>query len=423
MLPRLQEWSKSLQNYLCPVRQGEYLSICFMENSLRAVLYSPEEGVSFSWEKAFEYGLDMDKGMLVKQLETAWRELQEKLGEEDYELSKCRTMLTLADFCYREELELPNLEEKELQETLAWEVTQHVPWQEGSYVWRARRVQANPEEMEEDGVQNIHMEIFALPAELVQHLLMLSDELQQSLCGVSVAEGLDVISSGQLETIDFYERFYNQEEIRKLRNQYAVAIAAVLQYCARGEYINFLPEEQQKSILLAGYRPLLQRASLLFLGLSMLIGLSGYCWEWYSARELRQMQARQAAMSIWEQRLHHTQHLQKEIDLLSRERARLEEKKISWSRQLRLLASHIPEGCWLIKVREKSRQELILQGAAEHSRLLNKFVESLNKDKIYKSIELLHMEQREEKGRQIYAYTLRLFLGDKLKEKSSGAAK
>lgn len=397
-------------------RDVKLLSLSISKTELKAVVYVKDdgEGVDFSYscdltEEAQNYAWLKDD----EALNCALVPLTKLLAKEGYGEEKLKVVVILEDYCFTELLDLPELNKKDLEEALNWEVPEHAPWEKGSFSFQylVKKSAEMTEGQINDGVlaklQQVY--IYAVENVCVELVPKMAKSKNWELVAITVAEFLEQEQNytQQLSTVDFYQENYTSEQLGVMQAKYAVPIVAVRAYLQGKLNVNFLSREDKRKIFVASYNGLWQALTCCFLGLSMLAGGLSYGYHYKEVKELKELQQKEKHLDIWQERMQETKLLQAKEKRLNQQIKLLETRKVRWSGLLRELGRLVPQGAWLTKMHQQQVDTgsrgvcFLLQGKAQSVELVNKLVQGLEQSKSIQKVELINSDTELKGGKAV----------------------
>jgi len=419
------------------------ISICLNSQELKAaaVELGDDNGVGYSYHKDFsasEYGDRLAPPWYHQEeiLEACLTEIRAGLELEEYRMDEAELVVMLEEMACVERLELPNLEQQELEEAIAWELPQRLAWEQDSYTYKYTK-EVKPLETEKKAKDKSLqlITIYSIPKLTLEKLSLVFNKLGLVVNAVLVNEELEeakVDFAEQINSMDFYESFYDSKKLMELRLFYGQTIRAALAYSEGLLEINFLSSREQRRSLLILSAPLCRILALSLLGLSIGLGAVAEAWERYEEGLWQQSKSSYERLLPWKAKQKNLAALEKQVKQLQTSKKLLEQEKIGWSRQLLQLGASLPSGCWLVKIEqvgEENKQSPIkrleLQGRAEASELVMQLIKNLKQSKLYSKVELLNTGQeqagRGAKGKRLQSFRILLQLISKDDSKELGA--
>lgn len=385
-------------------KDEELLCINLARNAVQAVVLVREDwGVDFcqSYDVSVSDDLESTTGEALA-VKHCLALLKQDLQTAGYgESLQC--VVALEGNCYREEMEMPLLPKEELQEALAWEVPEHIPWEKESYSYGFRTKVVADEEENAGGVQKV--EVFALQKPIIDEVLESIVKEGWNCVALTVAEALE--EQGQENSdfakVNFYEGFYRPEQLLHLKESYRVCIQLGLDYYLKKIAVDFLPTKQKQSAWLSSKAGILTLISKLVLLISMLLIVGANAGKYYASYELNQKQERLEQLSQWEQRIKDWHSLNKEKQELEKEITALGCQKLYWSKYLQNLADVLPQGVWLTKLQQGKQSQgrdyiLTISGKAQNSEQLTGLMEALKRIKTFTEVELTNSQEGKNVG-------------------------
>lgn len=384
----------------------EVLSISIGRTEIKAVVYikEQEEGIDFSCcydlgEEARDYSWLGNSQILLKMLEPLAKDLV-KAGYVD---DKVKVIVTLEDYAFTERLDLPELERKDLEEALNWEVPEHVPWDKGSYTFQyliKKSEEVTEGQINDNALAKLQqVYIYAVENMCVEALVEAIKSIGWELVGITVAEALTFEEFiEQVKLIDFYEAHYTEEQLAGKQELYAIPIMAAMAYGTGRLHINFLPKEDRYRVKLTEYKVVFNSLSCVCLGVSLLMSTLAYGYHYKEDSELEERKMQESNMAIWKERIQETKKLQVKEQRLSQQIKQIEAKKILWSGIMKDLGRLVPQGVWLTKVNQQAevdaannkRVRIMLQGQAQSVALVSQLMQNLEQSKNLHRFELVN---------------------------------
>ncbi|MCQ2373771.1 MAG: PilN domain-containing protein [Phascolarctobacterium sp.] len=358
------------------------------------------KGISFSWSRELpELAVEQQGIINTDMLLNLVNELKEKLLKEDFDLEELCFVISVNGFAQQRLLEFPKLENKELQEAIAWEITQYINWPEGSYEYRYKLSEFPYNKSDESLTSSLAVTVYALPKELIKSLLYVFSEAKLLLVSFTVTESIEDLDSNEqaLKEIDFYEGFYNVEKLEKLRKEYYALIMAAIGFCNDKLIINFLPKSKQQEAMYFWFKKLFKYSSIVSFSLSFILLVSMQALIHYKYQEVESINGKLQKLAVWQTRLRKVQNLEQQIHELEIKIKYLEKQKVKWNQQLKYISHCLPDGCWLTNLEQEANTEhqgrgLILQGKAENLTKVNQFLNNLKASELYEKVELINSD-------------------------------
>lgn len=407
----------------------EILSISIGRRELKAILYvkDKEEGIDFSY--SCELPLEAQNFAWIGQDDILTRSLEplcEVLKTAGYGEEKLKAIITLNDYAFTECLDLPELDIKDLEESLNWQVPEHVPWSKDSYSYQylvKKSKELTDSQKEESNLVNLQqVYVYAIENANVESLQKAVKGYGWELVAVTIEEALHQEEGGfpQAQLIEFYEAHYTAEQLERKQELFAVPIVTAKLYEHGCLKINFLPREEKYRVKLAGSKRIFQEITCSILGMSMLFCAIAYGFYYKDTSKLETLQGREVAMILWKQRIQEIKLLQSKEHRLSQEIRKLEGQRIPWSSIIKDLGRLMPQGAWLTKVNQQAGGNtannkivwLIFQGKAQNIELVSQLVENLQQNKDLQSVELVSsgveaMDDKNMYARQLTSFTIK----------------
>lgn len=405
----LQEYSfKKLQDRIGVwlSKAFEVLSISISRSEVKAIVYvkDDEQGIDFS------YSYEMDKEARdytwlgnTQALEKILEPLAVVLHGDGYTDDKIKVIVTLEDYAFTERLDLPELERKDLEEALNWEVPEHVPWDKGSYSFQyliKKYGNINESQLGNDVLAKLQqVYIYAAENDCVETLLKAINNVGWELVGITVAEALTLgEDSDKMKLIEFYGAHYTEEQLAERREAFIVPIMTAVAYGTAGLAINFLPKEDKYRVRLTEYQEAFKVLSCVCWGVSLLVSGMAYGYHYKEASELEMWQMKERTMAVWKERIQEMKQLQAKEQSLNKQIKLLEAKKLPWSGVMKDLGHLMPQGAWLTKINQQAemdaenikRVSIVLQGQAQSSELVAQLLQRLEQSNNLHRIELIN---------------------------------
>ena len=374
------------------------VSMLLEPSALQVVVCEPTKPCGVSYARTWELCAD-DASKAAESLLETLRQALEALQAEGYDLKNLPVILALREQCYEDELIVPKLEQDDLLEALSWEIPQHIPWEEGSYAYRFQLASARQNSAAEVEEDEENIAFYAVENAVLEPIFTCLEKLELCLDKLTVAESIELndVLQEAVNAADFYESFYNGNELEQLRTSYALPVAAAISFSLGTLKIDFLPAKLQRQAWLKSMQKVFLNATVFLLLLSFC--LTGYVMtkEHYAQAELEKAKEQYASLALWEPRRQALEKLQADSARLQKQVEQLEAKKTLWSKNLQSLGQLLPSGCWLTKleVQESNAQAgnssiLLLSGKAQDQALVSRFTENLQTSKSYAKVELLN---------------------------------
>lgn len=398
----------ALQKELCSwlVKEQEVLSISINRTEVKAVVYVQDdgEGIDFSYcrvleEEAQDYAWLSNE----KALEDPFTHLLKALAQAGYSKERIKVVITLEDYAFTECLELPELDKKDLEEALNWEVPEHVPWDKESYSFQylvKKTDNVTDGQINDNALAKLQqVYIYAVENACVETLLNVIKNIGWELVGITIAEALALDEyAEQTKIIDFYEAHFSGEQLAEKRVTYGIPIATAIAYAAGRVYIDFLPKEDKYRTMLADYKGVFKLLSCVCLGITFLMSAMAYGYHYKESRELERWQLKESNMAFWKEHIQKSKQLQAKEQSLSKQIKLLEAKKILWSQVMKDLGRLVPQGVWLTKVNQQEemdaantkRVRIMLQGKAQSVELVSQLLHNLEQSKSLHRVELVN---------------------------------
>lgn len=297
--------------------------------------------------------------------------LREVLLAHEVEEGIATLLLPQAGTLHSEQLTLPKLPAKEMQQAVAWEVQHCVPWEAGSYSYGY-------------SVSNI----FVGDEQQCQvHLTVLPDAARQTckeLCKSLLLQMEYVSLDAQLGAAELAQAWYAGKALPRVYRQNAQQPLQLPPQLAR----RWLPQ-----------------LACAVLALSLLVygGAWGGC---YMARQqLQSVEGQLAKYAIWQERQRESKMLEKQILQLQGllQSAKAPAEKLS--SEIEILSRKMLPGAWLTVLEYGgAAKPLLLQGQAVDSAAVQALTESLQQSGRYDRVELLETQQQG----SLIAYKLQL---------------
>lgn len=384
------------------LRRKEIISITVSKDHVKAVLYLEDEqqGIDFAYsyelpDELKEFSWMGDDGLTKK----AFAKLNLALEQEGYLEEKLPLLIAVEGYAFTEQLELPVLEKKELEEALAWEIPEHVPWDKESfsYEYEVEAIKDKREGGELTKLQRIN--IYAMENTCLNSLLKLVEIYDWQLLVITAAEAVYWyrVDSNNWCDIDFYERHYTEEQRMELLSKYATPILVAKIYLQGLLQVNFLPQTTRIKAKLTSMQNMLRTLTCCFSLAVLVCGCGVYGYRYQEQVQLKNIRQKIALMSSWEQRINELHKLQSQEEKLAKEIMLLEKNKILWSVKLKQLGLCMPKGAWLVRVGQQENSSadksngvfLRLQGKAQSIEAVAQLVKNLEQSKHYTNVELL----------------------------------
>lgn len=382
-------------------RLGEaVVSILLSNSELKAVVLEQELdlGVGFTYSKRFLEVLEQPWYAQELLLEEELEKLKEALEKQEYKLEELSLIVSFEGLSYVELLDMPCLAKQDLEQALAWELPQRLPWEEGSYEYRYLCKPKQKQEQETLAKMQ-ELNIYCVPKKYLEGLHKALQKHGLIPNGIFVTEELaDCSCYDELLTrIDFYESYYNNEKLRELREQYYEPLVAALGYIEKKLSLDFLSKQEQRQSKLKKWASPCRWLALLCFGVSILGWGFAYYWESYEAQRLTDIQGQYAELKPWQEKRAKLESVEKEVQRLKNSLESIEKEQVVWSRVLDEIGRRIPQGCWLTKLEEQqstnkkpAAKALLLTGKTESPELLLRFVEQLKTVKAFDLVQIVH---------------------------------
>lgn len=390
-------------------KSSEVVSISISKEFVKAVVYidEVEPGVDFT----YSYILPQDAKDFawignVEILKDALARLQSALVNEGYIKEGLKFVITLEDYGFVEQLELPVLEEKELETALSWEIPEHVPWNEGTYIYKYITKKMPDMTTGQDGpsqwVDNLLIMIYAVENVCIENLETLAAANKWGLHMITVAQALQqedkfVLKSEKIGRLDFYEAHYTKQQQQKLIEEYYVPLLAARQLVNYNSLVNFVSQNQKYKVLLDSYGSIIRMSSVFLLVLAIVAGGSALMVRYWDNHQLVECQKKYLALEVWEQRKAETKILEAKELVLKKQLELLKQEKIQWSKLLKVLGNLMPRGAWLVKLQQgyelnKDKQRisyLTLQGRAQNIEVISELIKNMEGSNEFINAELV----------------------------------
>lgn len=249
------------------------------------------------------------------------------------------------EWCYVDRLVLPQLEGRELQRTIEWELEQAVPWPRNNYSYDSLLV---------DAEANTYL-VAAAPLMLVDKLLNIGKELE-----------LAVICITTVATIDGY--------------------------LAKKPCVNLLPLRNKRRLSYPGEKRLAE--IIVAVAATVALGAAGlsYGWSWWTETNLHKLEGELSAMAVWNQRMDITDSLERRLKHIQHIVVQLNKNKQPIFPQLELWGSSVGDECWLERIEMKhGSNELLLMGKSTNADAASEFIKRLSECGYYKKVELVEL--------------------------------
>lgn len=232
-------------------------------------------------------------------------------------------------------LTLPMMPDRELAEAVRWELTLHVPFEEG-YHYNYKLLGKS------DGM--LQVEAYVVSKEVVA--------------------GYDQLAKGK-----------------------GLVLTALCFHNGRGAF-NLLLDAQKR--LRAPKNKLYNLGAAVAFGLGLLLLAGGYCYGQAQLAKLNFMEAKLQSLQIWQQRYEKQEAMAKRITTLTRSLEKLERERLVWSEALASLGSSMPKNCWLTRVKQKEASKLVeVYGKARGRLALKSLLENLRARGNFEQVTLL----------------------------------
>lgn len=412
-----------------PSKEQELLSISIGRTDLKAVLFvkEGEAGVDFSYsyllaDEAQDFAWLGDAQALEKSLSPLYKALQ----KEGYIEAKLKAVITLEEYAFSERLDLPELEKKELDEALNWEVPEHIPWAKDSYSFQyavMKLMNVTESQLRSDALAKLQqVYVYAMENTCIEALVKASKVFSWELVAIAVAEAFSINEqySEQLSLVDFYEAHYTEEQLAERREIFAVPLITAMAYLDGRLDINFLPREDKYRVKLEGFEGVFKWLSCFCLGASFLLGALAYGYHYQETEQLKALMEKEASMAIWQGRMQELKLMQTKEERLRREIEQLAGRKLLWSSLMKDFGRLLPQGVWLTKVYQQAEGEsgnnkgvsIVLQGKALSAELVTQLLQSLEQSKNLHRIELVNSDTETRGGKalaeeQVSSFTIK----------------
>ena len=375
------------------------VSILLSNKELKAVVLEQEQelGVGFTYSKSYLEEAEQPWYAQEELLDEELGRLKEALKEQGYKPNEVSLIIAFAGIAYLELLDMPCLAKQDLEQALAWELPQRLPWEEGSYEYRYLCKPKQKQEQETLAKMQ-ELNIYCVPKNYLEKLHKALHKHGLIPNGIYVTEELADCSGYDevLKTIDFYEAYYNTEKLRELREQYYEPLAVALGYIEKKLSLDFLSKQGQRQSKLKKWASPCRWLALLCFGVSIL-GLGfAYYWESYEAQRFTDVQGQYAELRPWQEKRAKLESVDKEIQRLKNSLETIEKERVVWSRVLDEIGRRIPQGCWLTKLEQQptnkklAAKALLLTGKTESPELLLRFVEQLKTVKAFDLVQIVN---------------------------------
>lgn len=384
------------------------ISIYIDKTTLKVISLERDEGngVGFCYSRSFE-NINQEEPWYMQQniLKENLEIVQGKLEAEDYVLKNIEFIIVLAGMVYTEQLELPRLNQQELEEAIAWELPQRVPWTKDTYVYRyVNNIKQADKQEAENLAEILEVTIYCLPQNCLEVLQEVLSKTNITPAGIFIEEELILAKedfASTLNEVDFYESFYNTQLMQEKRQMYLSPILGALLYSQNKAKVDFLTFEEQRCFYLQKYSSCLRAIALLFVVLSLSIVGLDEIYKHAALREYKEIKNKYLEYSPWLKRMDDMKLLDNKLNSLQNLSEVAQNKRISWSTQLLTLGKCVPEGAWLLQVEQKNEAKenkkgiihLELIGQVENMNVLAKFVKNLKQNGLYDNVEIVKSSQ------------------------------
>ena len=285
--------------------------------------------------------------------------LREMLLKREVEEGAMVLLLPAAAMMYSEQLLLPSMQRRELQDALAWEVQQSVPWPEEGYTYSFEAAAVS-----ERDEQQSQVTFTALKDTSRAELEQLCSSLLLKLHGILLSE----------LTID----------------------EAAEEWFA-GKALPTVYRQKQKSLQSAAaiFGRWLPKISCAALALALLAygGAWGGCY--MAQRDLQKVEQQLLQNAVWRQRMQESEAVERNCQRLEKQLAAASKPSKEAGGELERICRQMIPGCWLTLLEYNGNQKpLVLQGQAVDNFALESFVEQLQKCGNYSRVELLQSQQQ-----------------------------
>lgn len=295
--------------------------------------------------------------------------LRELLLKREVEESAMVLLLPAAAMMYSEQMVLPSMRRREMQDALAWEVQQSIPWQEEGYTYSFEAIAVR-----ERDEQQSQVTFTALQDTSRAELEHLCSSLLLKLQGILLSD----------VTID----------------EAAVGWFA-------GKALPTVYRQKQKSLQSAAaiFGRWLPKVSGAALALALLAygGAWGGCY--LAQRDLQEIEQQLLQNAVWRQRMQESEAVERNCQRLEKQLAAASKPSKEAGGELERICRQMIPGCWLTLLEYNGNQKpLVLQGQAVDNLALESFVEQLQKCGNYSRVELLQSKQQD----NVLTYKLQL---------------
>lgn len=295
--------------------------------------------------------------------------LREMLLKREVEESAMVLLLPEAAMMYSEQLLLPSMQRRELQDALAWEVQQSIPWQEEGYTYSFEAAVVS-----ERDEQQSQVTFTALKDTSRAELEQLCSSLLLKLQGILLSD---------MTLDEAAEKWFAGKPLLPVYRQQQKhwhGVAAILG-C-------WLPKVSGAALALV----------LLAYG-----GAWGGCY--LAQRDLQKVEQQLVQNAVWRQRMQESEAVERNCQRLEKQLAAASKPSKEAGGELERICRQMLPGCWLTLLEYNgSKKPLVLQGHAVDNLALESFVEQLQKCGNYSRVELLQSQQQD----NVLTYKLQL---------------
>lgn len=295
--------------------------------------------------------------------------LREMLLKREVEESAMVLLLPAAAMMYSEQMMLPSMQRRELQDALAWEVQQSIPWQEEGYTYsfEAAAVRERDE-------QQSQVTFTALQDTSRAELEHLCSSLLLKLQGILLSD---------MTLDEAAEKWFAGKPllpVYRQKQKHWQGVAAIL--------VRWLPKVSGAALALV----------LLAYG-----GAWGGCY--MAQRDLQKVEQQLLQNAVWRQRMQESEAVERNCQRLEKQLAAASKPSKEAGGELERICRQMIPGCWLTLLEYNGNQKpLVLQGQAVDNFALESFVEQLQKCGNYSRVELLQSQQQD----NVLTYKLQL---------------
>ena len=226
-------------------------------------------------------------------------------------------------------LVLPVMPRREVAEAVRWELSLHVPFEDGTYYFAYKSLGLS------DGMQNI--QVYVVLKRIVQEF---------------------------------------EEEAKKQ----GLVLTEVNVYGDEKSVFNLLPDGEKRKLLPKTKLYRLGTIFLLILGTTLLTG--AWCYKTVQVSSLEKAQVNLQKMRPWQERYEKQKGREQKIKVLSNAVTRLEKERVLWSELFPVLGASIPKDCWLTTIKQRETSQIVeLQGKAKAMEQIKTLLDNLQATK------------------------------------------